>query len=150
MEALAAVLVVAAMTASVWTWRAHRGRVDDRMPPARPPARLGVAAPAGVQLRYQRVPGAGWVPISVSAAQLRDRGLDAWPAAVGVWWPRGGGAGMIVCRPCIDVRPTAAVPHHRPDEVALILVGNRALRSVERQCAAHASRPDPTGITRGG
>lgn len=144
MEALAAVLVIVALTASVWVGWTRRGRIDDRTPPERPPGRLGVAAPAGVQLRYQRVQGAGWVPISVSAAQLRERGLDAWPAAVGVWWPRVGGAGMVVCRPCIEVHPTAAITDRLPHEVALVLVGTRARHAVERQCAAHSGRPDPT------
>mgnify|MGYP006172359025 CR=1 FL=1 len=87
---------------------------------------------------------AGWVPISVSAAQLRERGLDAWPAAVGVWWPRVGGAGMVVCRPRIEVHPTAAITDRLPHEVALVLVGTRARHAVERQCAAHSGRPDPT------
>lgn len=131
------VVAVLALTAPVLVGRVRPGRSDAVVPAPMPGE---VVMPAGVQFRYRRASGNEWVPASVSATQLRKRGLNAWPAAVGVWWPGAGGPGVMVCRPCVEEHPAAAVAQRLPDDVALVLVGVGALQRVERRCVVHTGR----------
>lgn len=94
----------------------------------------------GAQFRYRRGPGGDWQRAVISAGELRRRGLAGWPLAVGVWWPEQGGAGVMVCRDCVDVRPASAVGRRRDDAKAVVLVGFGARQRVERRCVVHTGR----------
>jgi hypothetical protein len=104
--------------------------------------RYGRPPRLSLQLRYRRASAEGgaalWEPQTVTVAELRTRGLRAYPSAVGVWWPHPRPGGAFVCGGCLATRDASA--GRAGDEEAIVLFGEGARRRVDTRCVVHVVR----------